>query len=46
MTHAQEFNRRLSPSLICLFLSEENVKGLLIQAEKLQIDDLAEATIS
>lgn len=38
MTCAQEFNRRSSCSLICLFLSEENVKGLLIQAGKLRID--------
>lgn len=43
MTRAHDFNRRSSLSLMRLFflffLSEENVKGLLIQAGKLQTED-------
>lgn len=43
MTRAHDFNRRSSLSLMRLFflffLSEENVKGLLIQAGMLQTDD-------
>lgn len=48
MTHAHEFNRQPSRSWICLFLSEENVKGLFIQPGKLHIDEFcfAEATLT